>query len=96
MATYIGEPTKELTPGVQYNLVMQDMAGRIYKPGKTPDGKWLDKEGEQDERIMAYAQWGFNFYKVYETAADLLKEWYVYPPGGSPRVKAEILKRAQA
>lgn len=87
MATYIGEPTKELAPGVQYNLLMRDMTGKIY------EGPY-DMDGKDDDRIMAYAQWGFNFYKVYETAADLLKEWSVYPPGGSPRVQAEILKQA--
>ncbi len=33
---------------------MMRMSGKIFKPGKGKDGKWLDQEGKLDERIMVF------------------------------------------
>lgn len=76
MAKYIGETNQHLKEGSYYALMTQDMAGRIYKPGKDERGKWLDTVGEQDTRIMVWVN-ANSFYKVYNSGDEFLKEWVV-------------------
>jgi hypothetical protein len=53
-AIYIGETNEDYVNGKQYALRTQKFTGRIYKPGKDANGKWLDKEGEPDNRMMVW------------------------------------------
>lgn len=95
MAKYIGETNWNLREGEDYSLMTQDMAGRIYKPGKDERGKWIDTVGEQDTRIMVWVGFGNSFYKVYNTGEEFLKEWKV--EGNftqySPRLREAISKQ---
>lgn len=61
----------EFIEGNDYQIQIVPMTGRIYKPGKTPDGKeWLDKIGKPDERMMVMAP---RLYKVFESMEEVNK-----------------------
>jgi hypothetical protein len=79
MAVYIGESNFAFAKGESYSIVRNPMTGRIYQPGKGPDGKWLDKIGKKDNRIMVYKSTTMaavdSGYKVYETQEDIEKDW---------------------
>lgn len=46
----------EFVEGKEYSVEMRKMTGRKYKDGKDPvNGKWLDKEGEPEDRLMLFS-----------------------------------------
>lgn len=59
----VKNPIGNFKPGDFLNIHCMKMEGRIYKPGKTPDGKYIDTTGTPDDRIMAFAVSG-QFYAV--------------------------------
>ena len=90
MATYIGESNEILVNGQNYNIIMEDMRGKIYDDPN-------DLDGRQDERIMLYeassaACFKTPLYKIYNTAEDLVKDWNISISMGSTRVQAHLRK----
>lgn len=96
MAKYVGETNENVEHGGDYSLMTQDMVGKIYKPGKDSEGHWLDKVGEPDTRIMVWVGfYGNQFYKVYNTGEDVLKDWHIEGNFNhySPRIREAITKQ---
>lgn len=76
-ATYIGKTNDDLSNGKIYNVSIEKMHGRIYKPEKDQNG-WLDKEGVPDNRFMVYSASAYKGevpYLVYDSAEDVVKDW---------------------
>lgn len=50
----VKKPIGNFKEGETLHVNMMKMEGRIYKPGKDLEGKWLDTVGEPDKRIMVF------------------------------------------
>jgi hypothetical protein len=48
------KPIGEFFEGQKALVQMMKMHGRIYKPGKNAQGKFIDIEGKPDERLMVF------------------------------------------
>lgn len=77
IVTYKGESSPPYEQGKTYDVRIQSFTGRIYAPGKTEDGKWKDKLGVQDTRLMLYMGQRDSGYRVYNTPEDLLLDFEV-------------------
>lgn len=69
-ATYIGTTNNHYTNGSTYSLKTQNMVGRRYKDLN-------DREGEPDNRIMAWRDSGDPALKVYEDQAAIARDFKV-------------------
>lgn len=69
-ATYIGTTNENFVNGKGYSLTTLPMTGRRYKDLN-------DREGVPDNRIMVWQNNGPAALKVYETQADIAKDWVV-------------------
>jgi len=69
-ATYIGTTNKHYTAGNTYSLQTQNFTGRRYKDLN-------DRVGEPDNRIMVWKNERDAALKVYETQADIAKDFVV-------------------
>lgn len=79
-AKYIGPENDQLVNDQVYDLKTQKMTGKRYSPGKDENGKWTDKVGEKDNRVMVWIHKSFKevmFYKVYESESDIDKHFQV-------------------
>lgn len=56
-----------------YVVNIQPMTGKIFKPGKTKDGKkWLDETGKKDTRIMVMGASGYpECYHVFKDKKEI-------------------------
>lgn len=79
MPLYIGETNQDYTNGQVYFLMQVPMCGRIYKPDKGVDGKYIDTVGVRDIRIMVWKHGTYAHdrtgYRVYESDEAIAKEW---------------------
>ena len=60
------------TEGNPHDVRIQEMQGKIYKPGKDKEGKWLDQVGKEDHRLMVMSDSYPNFcYHVFKDVKEI-------------------------
>lgn len=81
MAKYIGQTNDDYVNGEYYPIQQRPMQGRLFKPGKDLQGKWLDTIGEPDTRIMVwkdvYGPEAKPAMKVYESQEAINQDFEV-------------------
>lgn len=86
------EDVKECAKGTIKEIMVIPMLGKTFKPGKKPDGKFIDTKGTPDKRIMVMGVYDYQkkimdeFYAVIDSI-DRVHELFQ----STPKLQSEII-----
>lgn len=65
---------KGYTKGNNYEITCMEMTGKIYSDEKDSEGKWVDKVGVRDSRIMVMSLKSYKVFDSIEEVNDTFQE----------------------